>query len=183
MMQRLRHFNSLRRAGGHSDIVIGIGINTGEVIAGNIGTEKRMDYTVIGDGVNLAARLESANKHYGTRILISEGTRVALQRKPLLREIDLIRVKGKAQIVAIHEALDYHTEETFPNRDKVLECFAEGLERYRAREWDLAGREFRQCLELNPKDQPSEVYLQRCRHYRESPPPSDWGGIWIMASK
>ena len=102
MMKRLWTFNVARKANGHSDIVIGIGINTGEVIAGNIGTDKRMDYTVIGDGVNLAARLEGANKTYGTRILISEGTRRALQQPTVLREIDWIRPKGKLQAVAIH---------------------------------------------------------------------------------
>ncbi len=183
MMERLRDFNARRRAEGHAEIIIGIGINTGEVIAGNIGSEKRMEYTVIGDGVNLAARLESANKHYGTRILISEHTRAAMQRETLLREIDRIRVKGKAQPVVIHEVLDYHTPQSFPNLDKVLECFAEGLDRYRSREWDVAGRAFNRCLELNPKDRPSEVYLERCRQYQRNPPQADWGGVWTMSTK
>lgn len=183
MMERLWKFNAVRGARGHSEIVIGIGINTGEVIAGNIGTEKRMDYTVIGDGVNLAARLEGANKTYGTRILISEGTRVALQRETLLREIDLVRPKGKVQAVAIHEALDYHTEQTFPNLGKVLGSFAEGLDNYRRGQWQQASRAFAHCLALNPMDRPSAIYLKRCRHYDKTPPPADWGGVWTMTTK
>ncbi len=183
MMQRLHEFNARRKAEGHAEIIIGIGINTGEVIAGNIGSEKRMDYTVIGDGVNLAARMESANKYYGTRILISENTRAAMQRETLLREIDRIRVKGKAQPVVIHEVLDYHTPQTFPNLNSVLESFAEGLDRYRSCQWDLADSAFNRCLELNPKDRPAGIYLERCRQYQRNPPAANWDGVWTMTSK
>ena len=183
MMERLGEFNRRRQSTGYAEIVIGIGINTGEVIAGNIGSQKRMDYTVIGDGVNLAARLESANKYYGSRILISEATRAAVHRAAVLREIDLIRVKGKSQPVAIHEVLDYHTEQSFPHRDAVLDCFAQALAQYRRRQWEQAEQAFQRCLDLHGNDKPSRIYLERCRHYRQQPPPRDWGGVWTMTSK
>jgi hypothetical protein len=116
----LADWNVIRLSEGKKPINIGIGLNTDVVVSGNIGAKKRMDYTIIGDGVNLAARLESACKQYAAKILISEFTQKKLRGTYRMREIDLVVVKGKTQPVAVFEVLDYHTEQTFPNLMDVV---------------------------------------------------------------
>ncbi len=183
MFVALRTLNEERRRQGKDRIDIGVGISTGVVVVGNIGSTKRMEYTVIGDSVNLASRLESATKFYGARILLSEYTRLELTQKTLLREIDLMRVKGKHEPVAIYEALDHFTEETFPNLAATLGHYTEGMRNYRARQWKDALACFQEALELNPNDKPSGLQLERCEHFIESPPPADWDGVWTMTTK
>ncbi|MEE8333445.1 MAG: adenylate/guanylate cyclase domain-containing protein, partial [Alphaproteobacteria bacterium] len=158
MLVALRALNVQRAAAGKEAIDIGVGISTGEVIVGNIGSSKRMEYTVIGDSVNLGARLEGANKVYGTKVLLSEATAAELKRDDhLLREIDLIQVQGKDQPVAVFEALDWHTEETFPNMGQTLEAFAAGREAYRAMDWRRAIDRFEAALAANGGDRPMSL--------------------------
>jgi adenylate cyclase len=183
MMVNLQQFNRERIQKGFEPIEIGIGVNTGEVIAGNIGSSKRMDYTVIGDGVNLAARLESANKFYGSRVLVSGHTFGQLKDPPLAREVDLLRVKGKNQPVPVYEVLEFYEDHELPHRDQIIACFKEGLEAYRERDWRAANRSFSGALELHPSDRPSQLYVERCNHYSQQPPPDDWDGVWIMETK
>ncbi|MBM65766.1 MAG: adenylate/guanylate cyclase domain-containing protein [Myxococcales bacterium] len=186
MIMALGHFNMKRQAEGKMPIEVGIGLNTGEVVSGNIGSERRMDYTVIGDGVNLAARLESATKTYGAKILVSEFTVAGLQDDYLLREVDRLRVKGKSEPVAMYEALDWtaaYPEAVFPNRDRVLQLFEVGMDCYKERLWDDARQAFKQSLDLNPADKVSELYLDRCQTFMQSPPPDDWDGVWVMKTK
>lgn len=142
-----------------------------------------MDYTVIGDSVNLAARLESANKHYGTSILLAGETIAEAKAPGLVRELDLIRVKGKLQPTAIYEALDHHTPDSFPDLERVLERFRNGVERYRARRWHDAHACFSEVLSLRPGDGPSRVYIDRCTYYAETPPPDEWDGVWTLTEK
>jgi len=179
MMAALKEFNKQRK----EPINIGIGINTDEVLSGNIGSLKRMDYTVIGDGVNLASRLEGANKFYGTSILVSEKTFKGLKNNYLHREIDLIRVKGKTRPVGIYQILDYHNKNSFPNIKDVLELFQDGLNFYRCRSWEKGIKNFSRILNLNRQDKPSHLYLKRCQYFAEKPPPDDWDSVWDMKSK
>lgn len=183
MIKSLEDWNRERRAHGRMTINIGIGLNTDTVVAGNIGSSKRMDYTIIGDGVNLAARLESACKQYGARILVSEFTVKKLQGTYRKREIDRVVVKGKSEPVAIYEILAYHTADSFPGLGEVLDLFKDGLAAYRNRKWENALKLFNGCLAINPEDRPSRLYVERSRRLLEAPPPDDWNGVWVMDSK
>ncbi|MGJ8644949.1 MAG: GAF domain-containing protein [Luteolibacter sp.] len=183
MINSLDELNQLRTSRGQQPIQMGIGLNTDTIVSGNIGSPKRMDYTVIGDGVNLASRLESACKEYSARILASEATVKKLKGSFRMREVDLVVVKGKTEPVSIYEILDYHTEETFPNLPDVIGHFKEGLNYYRDGEFDRALKQFSAALKLNPDDQLSSTYVHRCEHLKDQPPEGTWDGIWVMKSK
>lgn len=183
MISDLAEWNIKRVAEGKFPVDMGIGLNTDTVVSGNIGSPKRMDYTLIGDGVNLAARLESACKQYSARILISEFTHASLRGTYRMRDIDRVVVKGKTEPVRIYEVLDYHTEESFPNMMEVLGHFRDGQAQYRDSRWDGAVDSFGKCLKLNPDDRLSQIYIERCQLLKENPPPEDWQGVWVMTSK
>jgi len=183
MLRSLKVFNGERVGHGLKPIDIGIGLNTDIVVSGNIGSPKRMDYTVIGDGVNLAARLESACKQYGARLLISEFTLARLRGTYRTREVDRVVVKGKTQPVGVYEVMDFHTEESFPNLIDVLGCFRNGVALYRERRFRDATEQFNAALAKNPADKAAAMYVERCSIYAQSPPPSDWNGAWVMTEK
>jgi adenylate cyclase len=181
MMLRLAELNVRRVAAGHAALEIGIGFSTGATVVGNIGSVRRLDYTVIGDTVNLASRLEGATKQYGTKILLSEMTVRELKKPATLRELDLIRVKGKDRPVAVYESLGYRAQE--PALPALLELHAAGIAAYRARDWAAAGRAFEAALELYPDDGPAAVYLRRCKLLKKTPPAKDWDGVWNLTEK
>jgi adenylate cyclase len=181
MMGRLAELNVRRQADGREPLDIGIGFSTGNVVVGNIGSSRRLDYTVIGDTVNLSARLEGATKQYGAKILISEMTVRELRRPATLREIDLIRAKGKDRPVAVYESLGFRTHE--PGLKALLQLHADGIGAYRARDWKAASKAFDAALELYPTDGPARVYSERIRLLAKSPPPADWDGVWNLTEK
>ena len=182
MIRSLNGWNSIRVADGKPPLDMGIGLNTDAVVVGNIGSPKRMDFTMIGDGVNLAARLESACKQYSARILISDFTYRQLKGVYRTREVDRVIVKGKTEPVAVHEVLDYYTDETFPNLMDVVNDFRDGVSSYRRGAWDAAISSFRRCLQAHPHDKLSATYVERCEQLRAHPP-ENWDGIWVMTSK
>jgi len=182
MLRELAEYNATRVSEGKKPIHIRIGINTDTIVSGNIGSLKRMDYTVIGDGVNLASRLESACKQYGTRILISESTFRKLRGTYRAREVDRVVVKGKTEPIGIYEILDYHTSESFPNIVEVLNHFRDALMFYRDGKWDQSKTAFSRALAANPNDVTAKMYLDRCEFLRTQPP-DDWHGVWKLESK
>ncbi|MCK9273841.1 MAG: GAF domain-containing protein [Syntrophales bacterium] len=183
MIEHLNAWNRERYIQGKKEVRIGIGLNTDMVVSGNIGSPKRMDYTLIGDGVNLAARLESACKQYHAQILLSENTYKKLRGTYRIREVDRVVVKGKRAPVAIYEVLDYHTYESFPNVMEVVTHFKNGLDHYRRANWEKAVDAFQEALSLNCQDKVTEMYLQRCKTLKLQNPGAGWDGVWIMNEK
>jgi adenylate cyclase len=183
MMVELKALNLKRAESGEPPIDIGLGISTGNVIVGNIGSIKRMEYTVIGDSVNLASRLEGANKAYGSKILFSEFTHARLADPQFTREIDLIKVKGKDFPVGVHESLGYRADEVDRGLGQMLEHYEKGLAAYRAMAFKDAEQHFLAALKAMPGDGPSSMYVERCRMFIKTPPPADWDRIWTMTSK
>jgi adenylate cyclase len=183
MIRRLGRLNQVRRERRQQPIAIGVGLNTGEAVAGNIGSPRRMSYTVIGDSVNLASRLEGATKLYGGAILMSEFTWRALKDRRYLREVDVIRVKGRSQPVAVYESYAWRVDREADAVKRSMELSADGLHAFRLRDWKKARRSFEALRKLDPRDALAPVYLERLKSYLAAPPPDDWDGVWVMQSK
>ncbi|MBF0144079.1 MAG: GAF domain-containing protein [Magnetococcales bacterium] len=183
MINALKQLNMVRVGRGEMEIKMGIGLNTGTVVSGNIGSPKRMDYTMIGDDVNLASRLESACKQYHAQILISANTYDKLKGTYRLREVDLVVVKGKTRPVAIYEVLDYHNAASFPNLMPVVNHFTSGLNYYREGRFPESIGSFGEALKLHPGDLLSRTYIGRCEALIKNPPGDKWDGVWVMQSK
>jgi adenylate cyclase len=163
-------------------IDIRIGLATGEVIEGNIGSHISRNYTVMGDTVNIASRLEGACKHYGTRLLISEETQMMARDTIETRELDSIRVMGKSNPVRVFELLARKGELGWALAD-LRESFERGLAAYRIRDWDRAQADFAACLEIDPADVPSKLFVARLQYWRDHPPAENWDGVWSLAEK
>jgi adenylate cyclase len=183
MMTDLKIFNDKRAMEGKMPIDHGMGINTDSIVSGNIGSPKRMDYTVIGDGVNLAARIESACKQYGAHILISEFTYKAVKATYRTRQVDYVIVKGKTEPVGVYEVLDFHDEDSYPNLVEALGLFNDGYRTWNQGKWDQAIKLFNSVKNINPNDKSAQLYIDRCNHMKKNPPKGTWDGVWVMTSK
>ena len=183
MPRPLADWNRERASDGKKAVQMGIGLNTDTIVSGNIGSPKRMDYTLIGDGVNLASRLEGLCKQYAASILISENTFRKLRGTYRAREIDRVVVKGKTEPVGVFEILDFHDEASVPHIMEVLSAFREGLALYRKGQWDQATQAFSAALTANPNDKLCSLYLERCAYLKQHPPGDGWDGVWVMTTK
>ncbi|HYA43551.1 MAG TPA: adenylate/guanylate cyclase domain-containing protein, partial [Syntrophobacteraceae bacterium] len=150
---------------------------------GNIGSRHRFSYGALGDHVNLGSRLEGLNKMYGTEILIGENTARLVRETFVLREIDMVQVKGRKQPVRIYELLDKVGIKFPGEKEQLLLLYAAGLEAYRRQAWTEALEHFQECYRILPEDRPSKVMADRCRIYLKSPPTQDWDGVFEHKSK
>ena len=181
MMAELRRLQEKWTDEGKPSLDIGIGINTGDMVVGNMGSEMRFDYTVMGDSVNLGSRLEGINKEYGTNIVISEFTHECVKETLFCRELDSVRVKGKRLPVTIYELLGERNDAE--SLDGFVKVFEEGLTHYKRCQWDAAIAAFQKATEIRSGDPPSELYIQRCRELKENPPERGWDGVYTMTEK
>jgi class 3 adenylate cyclase len=165
-----------------SPLLTRIGINTGEMVVGNMGTQKKMNYTIISNAVNLASRLEGVNKQYGTWILASDSTIQETKGKLLTRRLDRVRVVGINEAVRIHEILEIKAEASDALFEQVY-LFHKALDIYEERNWKDAETAFNQVLKVYPNDGPSQLYLKRCRKFQEYPPQADWDGTFSVTQK
>ncbi|MCK5883913.1 MAG: adenylate/guanylate cyclase domain-containing protein [Bacteriovoracaceae bacterium] len=172
------------------DMKMRIGINSGEIVTGNMGSRDRMNYTMMGDSVNLAARLEEAAKQYGIFNQVSEFTKAIVEDNFLFRQLDTIQVVGKSEPVTTFDLMDFSdTSDAFLH--ELKEKFEKGIELYKSQKWDEAIMIFEDTLklehqrfpELTDRPNPSLIYLERCGAFKKTPPPSDWNGVFTLTSK
>jgi adenylate cyclase len=159
-----------------------VGIATGEALVGNIGTPARFNYTVMGDTVNLASRLEGLNKLYGTAILVSEPTYLAARERVVGRPVDIVAVKGKHRGVRVYELLALASDADDTTRALAADTEA-ALDRYLARDFRVAAEMFERIARARPDDQPATMLRERCRHFLAMPPPETWDGVYVATEK
>ncbi len=184
MRERLVHFNRSRQANRQPKINIGIGLSSGEVVSGNIGSRRKMEYTVIGDGVNLSSRLEGVTKQYGCDIVMSEHTYERCRDLVWVRELDLTRVKGKKQPVKIYELIG--SRQTYKLDDQTqefLDLYRQGRKAYTRQAFKQALQLFTQAKVMRPFDKAVDVHIDRIHSYFDVPPPTDWDGVYDMTTK
>lgn len=167
------------------EIDIRVGVATGEVLVGTVGSTASRSFTLIGDAVNLASRLEGTSKAYGTKLIIDDRTRALAGPDIRSRELDLVRVKGKDQPTKIHEVISQDEDAAPPAAGEVdwVSRFESGLAAYRSQRWDSAELAFRDCLIARPNDGPAAVFLNRIEHLRTKRLPDDWDGVWTFDTK
>jgi len=181
MMATLKGLQQKWAAEGRPFVDIGVGINSGDMVVGNMGSNMRFDYTVMGDNVNLSSRLEGINKEYGTHIVISEFTYEVVKEEVFCRELDAVRVKGKKLPVKIYELICERKDAA--EHEEYIGRFHAGLAHYKAARWDEGIAAFKSVLEIRPDDPPAKLYIQRCQDLKENPPEGEWDGVFTMTRK
>ncbi len=187
LQHRLGNLNRQWAIEGKPILETRIGIHTGDVIVGNMGSSDRMNYTALGDTVNLAARLEGTNKMYHTHIMISEEVLQEVQDRCLVRPVDLVAVKGKAKAVRIYELVGIFQDDPalLPSEMQVNYCnlFTKAFQLYTERRWDAAISLLEDIKEHYGDDFTTTMYLERCNNFKDNPPPDDWDGVMHLAEK
>jgi adenylate cyclase len=182
MQERLEKLRQHWRKSGKPEFYMRVGINTGLMVVGNMGSKNRMNYGINGDSVNLAARLEAANKEYGTSCLISETTYQQAKNYIEVRNLESIRVVGRVAPVTVYELLG-KSGSMDENIRRILPLYNEGLHHYRERNWDAAIVSFEKALRIHPKDGPTRTFRNRCLHFKLKPPPKIWDGVFHLSTK
>jgi adenylate cyclase len=177
MIDMVEALNARRRRRGRSELRLGIGIATGDVVAGTIGSTKRMDYTVIGDSVNLASRVQQLTKLYQVDVMICEATAAELDGAVPLRELDTLRVRGRQGAAKVFQVLTGLEASWTP----ALDPYARGREHLAERRWTEAAAAFAEAVAADPDDRPSALMLERAKTLVSRPPPTDWDGVWDIA--
>jgi adenylate cyclase len=182
MQKRLVELRAKWKAENRPELKMRIGLSTGSAVVGNMGSKNRMDYTMMGDTVNTAARLEGVNKMYGTYTMISDSTYMPAKDEIFVRELDTVHVVGKEEPVGVYELLGYPGEIDGDLRS-LVEQYTQGLAAYRNQSWDEAIDHFSASLSINSLDGPSQTMLNRCRDFKVTPPGTDWDGAFTMTTK
>lgn len=179
MQASLVRFNKLRAKQNYPPTNIGIGVHSGPVVIGTLGSDTRMDSTVLGDAVNLAARLEGLTKNYRLPMLVSEDSKNLISHLEEFnwRLLDRITVKGKSEPVRIFEVFNQYSDKNYENKLKAASVFEEAMTPYLNQNWELAIEGFKECEELLPEDASIEMHLKRAHSYQETPPTEDWDGV------
>ncbi|MBX2866104.1 MAG: MASE1 domain-containing protein [Leptolyngbyaceae cyanobacterium MAG.088] len=183
MQQQLTYFNQQQQEQGLPTLQIGIGINSDDVITGNIGSSKRMEFTAIGDGVNLTSRIEGATKFYGCSTIISENTYNLCKDTIWVRELDYVCVRGKRRPVNLYEVLGLRSHPLSPIQQEQIDLYAKGRTLYQQRKFDRAIELFLTLLRKAPADKATRLYLERCQQLQKHPPKPDWDGSWQLQEK
>lgn len=185
MQASLVRFNKLRAKQNYPPTNIGIGVHSGPVVIGTLGSDSRMDSTVLGDAVNLASRLEGLTKNYRLPMLVSEDSKNLISHLEEFnwRLLDRITVKGKSEPVRIFEVFNQYSDENYENKLKAASVFEEAMTPYLNQNWELAIEGFKDCEELLPEDASIEMHLKRAQSYQETPPAEDWDGVHRYFSK
>jgi len=181
MIRGLEKLNRKWQSEGRAPLAIGIGLNTGPVNVGNMGSAKRLAWTVMGDNVNLASRLEGITKTYRISVVLGEGTYDQVASQFTCRELDRITVKGKSQAVKIYELMGTAAER--PRFEPLLKPFDEAMAAYLRQDWRGAAARFGELLGAYPEDGPTQVFLQRALEFMENAPDADWNGVYVMKTK
>ena len=182
MKKRLRELQEQWRKSGVEPIYARMGINTGKAKVGNMGSRTRMDYTAMGDAVNLASRLEGANKSFDTHAMISGSTYEGAKNQIDARQLGRIKVVGKQEAVAIYELMGLKGK--LPDRIyEMLEKYNQGRDYFTKRDWKQARALFRAALKVVPDDAPSRIYTEQCEQYMKTPPPRGWDGVFVLKTK
>lgn len=180
MNEKLKIMQKKWEKEGYPNVEIGAGINTGPAVIGNMGSQNRFNYTAMGDTINLGSRLEGITKEYGVKTIIAETTKNKLDGTFAIRELDLVRVKGKKEPIRIFELIGMKKDLT-DKQKHIIKHFEAGLEKYRAKEFKKAKEDFAKAS--NEGDKTSEIYLERCDHFIKEHPGKDWDCVWVMKTK
>jgi adenylate cyclase len=181
MIEKLRELQKKWKAEGISSFDIGIGLNSGDAIVGNMGSSSRFDYTAMGDNVNLASRAEGLNKIYGTNIIITENTQKIISEKYETRRLDAVRVKGKKKPIMIFELIS-RKGRTSKKQLEFIRHYEDGLKLYFEKKWKKAIESFQAALKIMD-DAASKEFIKRCQEFSKNPPVKDWDGVWEMKTK